>query len=85
MSRSLRITVLAGGLALLVGLTLWMRNGIEPAHRNPQDKLIAPPPGTPAKMVGTSAIGHGGPAAPPAAGSATAMPGSITKERKGAE
>ncbi|MBM4133658.1 MAG: hypothetical protein FJ245_07810 [Nitrospira sp.] len=85
MSRSLRIAILAGGLALLVGLPLWMRNGIEPAHTNSPDRLIAPPPGAPAKKVGTSAIGHGGPAAPPAAGPGTAMPGSITKERKGTE
>lgn len=59
--------LLAGGLALLTGLTLWMRNAIEPARTNQQGSLIAPPPGAPAKMVGTSAISHGGPSVPPPA------------------
>lgn len=67
MTRSRLIVLLAGGLALLAGLTLWMRNGIEPARTNQPDTLIAPPPGTPAKMVGTSAISHGGPSVSPPA------------------
>ncbi|MDE3241383.1 MAG: hypothetical protein KGO52_01525 [Nitrospirota bacterium] len=67
MTRSRLIVLLAGGLALLTGLTLWMQNGIEPARTNRQDSLIAPPPGTPSKLVGTSAISHGGPSVPPPA------------------
>ncbi len=85
MTRSLRIVLLAGGLAALAGLTLWLRSGTEQARPDPPGTSVAPPPGAPARMVGTSAIGHGGPAAPPAAGPAAVMPAPITKERKGTE
>lgn len=85
MTRSLRIVLLAGGLAALAGLTLWLRSGAEHVLPDPPGTPVALPPGAPAGMVGTSAIGHGGPAAPPTAGPAAAIPRPITEERKGTE
>ncbi len=85
MTRLLRIVLLAGGLAALAGLTLWVWNGTERARPGAPGSPVAFPSGAPARMVGTSAIGHGGPAAPPAAGPAAVMPSPITKERKGTE
>lgn len=85
MTRSLRIALLAGGLAALAGLTLWMWGGIERALPDPPGTSISPPPGAPGRMIGTSAISHGGPATPPTAGPGAAMPAPVTKERKGTE
>lgn len=86
MTRSLRIVLLAGGLAALAGLTLWLRSGTEPALPDPPPGTpVAPSPGAPARMVGSSAIGHGGPTAPPAAGPAAAMPSAGFTARKGTE
>lgn len=89
MTRSLRIALLAGGLAAPAGLALWLWDGtgrpLPDPLPDPPGASVTPPLGAPARMIGTSAIGHGGPAAPPAAGPGAAMPGPITKEQKGTE
>nr|MBI3612164.1 hypothetical protein [Nitrospirota bacterium] len=84
MIRALRIALLAGGIAAFAGLTLWWSSGAEQALPDPPTPVTSLP-GGPARMVGTSAIGHDGPAAPPVAGPAAAVPVPIVKERKGAE
>lgn len=85
MARSWRIMLLAA-LTLFVGLALWLRGGPAPPPRDASDNPGAPPPATSSnKMIGMSAIGHGGPTAPPATGTATAIQDAGIKARKGNE
>lgn len=84
MTRSSRILLLLGGLALLAGLALWLHGAPVPSVTHDQPASAAPVTSG-NKMIGTSAIGHGGPTAPPTAGPAAAMPGAGLKARKGNE